>query len=167
MSHPDLILLDEPTNHLDAATVEWLEAFIEDYHGTVVMVTHDRYFLDNVANYMVEIENGRLNIFEGNYSDFLAKKAELLAVRARKEDHRQNILKRELEWMSASPRARVAKSKARIENYEKLLAEGPEERPGEMTLMLPTGPRLGQKAVVIRGLKKSYGGRKLIDGLDL
>ncbi len=167
MSHPDLLLLDEPTNHLDAATVEWLEAFIEDYHGTVVMVTHDRYFLDNVANYMVEIENGRLYVYEGNYSDFLAKKAELLTLRERKEDRRQNILKRELEWMSASPRARIAKSKARIQGYEKLLAEGPEERPGEVNLMLPTGPRLGNKVLEIHGLKKGYGGRPLIRGLDL
>jgi sulfate-transporting ATPase len=167
MRHPDLLLLDEPTNHLDAATVEWLEVFIENYPGTVVMVTHDRYFLDNVANYMVEIENGRLNIFEGNYSDFLTKKAELLTLRARKEEHRQNILERELEWMGASPKARIAKSKARIKNYEKLLAEGPDEKPGEMTLLLPTGPRLGQKALTIRGLRKGYGGKTLIDGLDL
>jgi energy-dependent translational throttle protein EttA len=167
MSHPDLILLDEPTNHLDAATVEWLEAFIEDYHGTVVMVTHDRYFLDNVANYMVEIENGRLNIFEGNYSDYLTKKAEMMALRERKEDRRQNILKRELEWMNASPRARIAKSKARAKSYEKLFAEGPEERPGEINLMLPTGPRLGNKVLEIHGLRKSFGGRPLIGGLDL
>ena len=167
MRHPDLLLLDEPTNHLDAATLEWLEVFIEGYQGTVVMVTHDRYFLDNVANYMVEIENGRLLIFEGNYSDYLAKKAELLELRARKEEHRQNILKRELEWMNASPRARVAKSKARAKNYERLLSEGPEEVPGEVNLMLPTGPRLGQKVLEIRGLKKAYGRRTLIGGLDL
>ena len=167
MSHPDLIFLDEPTNHLDAATVEWLELFIEEYHGTVVMVTHDRYFLDNVANYMVEIENGRLYVYEGNYSDFLTQKAKFLAVRDRREDHRQNILKRELEWLGASPRARIAKSKARIKNYEKLLAEGPDEKPGEVTLMLPTGPRLGNKVIQIQGLTKSYGGRTLIKDLNL
>jgi sulfate-transporting ATPase len=167
MSHPDLLLLDEPTNHLDAATVEWLENFIDGYEGTVVMVTHDRYFLDNVANYMVELENGRLYIYEGNYSDYLAKKAEVLTIRERREDRRQNILKRELEWMNASPRARIAKSKARAREYERLLAEGPEEIPGEMTLMLPTGPRLGTKVLEIHGLRKSFGGRPLIDGLDL
>ncbi len=166
MRHPDLLMLDEPTNHLDAATVEWLEAYIEDYPGTVVMVTHDRYFLDNVANYMVEIESGHLHVYEGNYSDFLMKKAELLALRQRKEEHRQNILKRELEWMSASPKARIAKSKARIKSYERLLMEGPEERPGEVTLMLPTGPRLGNKVVEIRGLRKRYGDRTLFDGFD-
>jgi len=167
MAHPDLLLLDEPTNHLDAATVEWLEVFIEEYPGTVVMVTHDRYFLDNVANYMVEIENGRLYIYEGNYSDFLARKSEILAIRQRGEDRRQNILKRELEWMNASPRARIAKSKARIKSYYKLLEEGPEEKPGEINLMLPTGPRLGNKVLRIQGLRKSFGGRTLIDGLDL
>jgi sulfate-transporting ATPase len=167
LSHPDLLLLDEPTNHLDAATVEWLEVYIEDYQGTVVMVTHDRYFLDNVANYMVEVENGRLLIFEGNYSEYLQKKADFVAIRDRREDRRQNILKRELEWMNASPRARIAKSKARAREYERLLAEGPEEKPGEMTLMLPTGPRLGNKVLEVHGLKKSLGGRTLIDGLDL
>ncbi len=167
MAHPDLLLLDEPTNHLDAATVEWLEVFIDEYPGTVVMVTHDRYFLDNVANYMVEIENGRLYVYQGNYSDFLARKAEILAVRQRQEDRRQNILKRELEWMNASPRARIAKSKARIKNYYNLLEEGPEERPGEVNLMLPTGPRLGNKVLQIHALKKGFGGKMLIDGLDL
>ncbi len=167
MRHPDLLLLDEPTNHLDAATVEWLEMFIDGYQGTVVMVTHDRYFLDNVANYMVEIENGRLLVFEGNYSEYLAKKADLMTLRARKEEHRQNILKRELEWMSASPRARIAKSKARAKNYEKLLTEGPEEVPGEINLMLPTGPRLGHKVLEIHGLRKGYGGKALIKGLEL
>jgi len=141
--------------------------FIDGYQGTVVMVTHDRYFLDNVANYMVEIENGRLLVFEGNYSDYLTKKAELMTLRARKEEHRQNILKRELEWMNSSPRARIAKSKARAKNYEKLLTDGPEEVPGEVNLMLPTGPRLGHKVLQIRGLRKGFGGKSLIKGLDL
>jgi ATPase subunit of ABC transporter with duplicated ATPase domains len=167
IAHPDLLLLDEPTNHLDAATVEWLENFIDEYPGTVVMVTHDRYFLDNVANYMVELEGGRLWIYEGNYSDYLAKKAEYMAVRERREERRQNILQRELEWMNASPRARIAKSKARAKSYERLLQEGPEERPGENTLLLPTGPRLGNKVLTIAGLRKAFGGRTLIDGLDL
>jgi ATPase subunit of ABC transporter with duplicated ATPase domains len=167
IAHPDLLLLDEPTNHLDAATVEWLENFIDEYPGTVVMVTHDRYFLDNVANYMVELEDGRLWIYEGNYSDYLAKKAEYMAVRERREERRQNILQRELEWMNASPRARIAKSKARAKSYERLLQEGPEERPGENSLLLPTGPRLGNKVLTIAGLRKAFGGRTLIDGLDL
>jgi sulfate-transporting ATPase len=167
ISHPDLLILDEPTNHLDAATIEWLEMFIDGYQGTVVMVTHDRYFLDNVANYMVELENGRLFIYEGNYSDFLAKKAELLDLRARTEERRQNLLKRELEWLNATPAARTAKSKARVKNYEKLLAEGPEEAPGSVNLAIPPGPRLGNKVLRIEGLRKGFGGRPLIDGLDL
>jgi ATP-binding cassette ChvD family protein len=167
ISHPDLLILDEPTNHLDASTVEWLEMFIGDYKGTVVMVTHDRYFLDNVANYMVEVENGRLNIFEGNYSDYLEKKNEVLEMRAKQEDRRQRILKRELEWLNATPSARRSKSKARIKNYEKLLTEGPEEGASGVNLVIPPGPHLGNKVLQIEGLRKGYGDRTLIDGLSL
>ena len=166
ISHPDLLILDEPTNHLDASTVEWLEAYIESYQGTVVMVTHDRYFLDNVANYMVEIENGGLNIFEGNYSDYLARKAEILEQRAKTEDRRQRFLKRELEWMNSTPAARRSKSKARIRNYEKLLEEGPELTPGVVNLVIPPGPHLGNKVLHIEKLRKGYGDKVLIDDLN-
>lgn len=167
MAYPDLLILDEPTNHLDAATVEWLEVFIDNYPGTVVMVTHDRYFLDNVANYMVEIMNGRLYIYEGNYSDFLAKKAERMKLAERTERNRQKVLGQELEWMNSNPKARTGKSKARVANYRRLLEDGPEEFNDQVQLMIPTGPRLGDKVVSIVDLKKGFGGRTLIDGLNL
>jgi ATP-binding cassette ChvD family protein len=167
ISHPDLLILDEPTNHLDAATVEWLEMFIDEYEGTVVMVTHDRYFLDNEANYMVELESGRLYVYEGNYSDYLERKSELQDLQARTEKRRQSILKKEKEWLGSSPAARTSKSKARVANYERLLQQGPEEGPGAVQLFIPPGPRLGNFVVRIRGLEKGYGGRVLIRGLDL
>ncbi len=167
ISHPDLLILDEPTNHLDASTIEWLEMFIDAYQGTVVMVTHDRYFLDNVANYMVEIENGRLNIFEGNYSDYLRQKDEILDLRQKQEDRRQRFLKRELEWLNSTPAARTSKSKARIKNYEKLVEEGPEMLPGTVNLVIPPGPRLGNKVLHLKNLTKGYDGRVLIDDLNL
>jgi ATP-binding cassette ChvD family protein len=167
ISHPDLLLLDEPTNHLDAATIEWLETFIESYTGTVVVVTHDRYFLDNVTNYMVEIENGGLNIFEGCYSDYLIKKDELLALRAKQDERRQSILQRELEWLNSTPSARLSKSKARMREYRKLLEEGPAAPPSSVNLVIPPGPKLGNKVLYISDLKKGFGDRLLIDGLDL
>lgn len=167
ISHPDLLILDEPTNHLDASTIEWLETFIDGYQGTVVMVTHDRYFLDNVANYMVEIENGSLNIFEGNYSDYLRQKDEMLELRQKSEDKRQRFLKRELEWLNSTPAARTSKSKSRIKNYEKLVEEGPEMIPGTVNLVIPPGPRLGNKVLHIKGLRKGFGDRVLIKDLNL
>jgi len=167
VSCPDLLILDEPTNHLDAATIEWLEVFIDKYPGSVVMVTHDRYFLDNVANYMVELENGKLFIYEGNYSDYLARKAEIMAVRARSDARRQKELERELAWMNATPSARTSKSKARVKNYETLVNQKSEEGAGTVILTIPSGPRLGNKVLEIRGLEKGFGDRKLIDGLDL
>ena len=167
ISHPDLLILDEPTNHLDASTVEWLEMFIENYQGTVIMVTHDRYFLDNVANYMVELENGHLNIFEGNYSDYLDQKSRILELRARQEDRRQRILKRELEWLNATPQARRTKSKARVSNYERLLVAAPDMVQEAVNLVIPPGPRLGNKVLDISGLKKRFGDRIIFDGLNL
>jgi len=147
--------------------VEWLEMFIENYEGTVVMVTHDRYFLDNVANYMVEIENGHLGIFEGNYSDYLSRKSETLELRAKQEDRRQRLLTRELEWLNSTPSARTSKSKARIKNYEKLVEHGPEATPGTVKLIIPPGPRLGNKVLHVNNVTKGYGDRVLIDHLDL
>jgi len=167
ISQPDVLILDEPTNHLDAATVEWLEVFIEGYQGTVVMVTHDRYFLDNVANYMVEIENGHLGIFEGNYSDYLSKKSAMLELQSKDEDRRQRILARELDWLNSTPAARTSKSKARMKNYEKILEDGPEMVPGTVKLVIPPGPRLGNKVLHVNNLTKGYDGRVLIDNLDL
>ncbi len=167
VSQPDLLILDEPTNHLDAATVEWLEVFIDQYRGTVVMVTHDRYFLDNVANYMVEIEDGQLSIYEGNYSDYLNSKAKLAEVGERTERRRQRLLERELEWMNTTPSARRSKSKARVKDYRKLVDEGPGESLGAVRLVIPHGPRLGNKVLKITDLKKGYGDRTLFTGLNL
>ncbi|MCZ6794379.1 MAG: energy-dependent translational throttle protein EttA [Planctomycetota bacterium] len=167
ISSPDLLILDEPTNHLDAATLEWLEVFIDQYRGTVVMVTHDRYFLDNVANYMVELEDGRLAIYEGNYSDYLEKKSQRLAIAERVERRRQTLLSRELEWLNTTPAARTSKSKARVKNYHQLLEEGPNTSEGGVRLVIPPGPRLGDKVLEIENLKKSYDGRVLFEGLSL
>ena len=167
ISQPDLLFLDEPTNHLDAATVEWLEVFIDNYRGTIMMVTHDRYFLDNVANYMVEIEDGHLRIYQGNYTAYLERKSEIEAVKARQEDRRQKLLGQELEWMNSSPQGRLTKSKARMKNYYQLLEDGPGNGRGKVRLELPRGPRLGNKVLSIRGLSKGFGDRQLIDGLDL
>ncbi len=167
VSAPDLLILDEPTNHLDAATIEWLEVFIDKYPGTVVMVTHDRYFLDNVANYMVELENGRLNIYEGNYTDYLTQFAVRMDQRQRTEAKRQKLLERELEWMNTTPSARTSKSKARVKNYEKLVEDGPVEGPGSVNLVIPKGPRLGNRVLEIKGLHKGFDGRELIKDLNL
>ena len=143
LSHPDLLLLDEPTNHLDAESVSWLERFLKDYKGCVVAITHDRYFLDNVAGWILELDKGFGIPWEGNYSSWLDQKRKRLQVEEKTESARQRTLARELEWVRASPRARQAKSKARIDAYERLLAEDPEERERELEISIPPGPRLG------------------------
>jgi energy-dependent translational throttle protein EttA len=169
LSHPDLLLLDEPTNHLDAATVEWLENFLRTYHGAWLLVTHDRYFLDHATNQMVEIDRGRIHVYQGNYSGYLEERSRRLAIEERQESARARILERELEWIRSTPKARTAKSKARIARYRELEADAAsgEAARGAVELRLPSGPRLGDKVLSIRGLKKGYGGRLLIDGLDL
>ena len=167
ISCPELLILDEPTNHLDAATIEWLEAFIDKYPGAVVMVTHDRYFLDNVATYMVELENGGLTIYEGNYSNYLEQKDKRLEHQARSEGRRQKILQRELAWLNSTPSARTSKSKARVKNYEQLSEAGPMETGGKVNLVIPPGPHLGNKVLNISGLCKAYDGRQLIKDLNL
>ncbi len=166
IAQPDLLFLDEPTNHLDGATVEWLEVFLDRYPGTVVMVTHDRYFLDNVVNYMVEIENARLRIFKGNYSRYLERKAELVEQEKRQEDRRQRRLRQELDWLNTSPQGRMAKSKARAKNYYKLLEEAPEERRGKIQLQIPRGPRLGDQVLRVHKLEKGFGDRTLFRDLS-
>ncbi len=166
MGAPDLLILDEPTNHLDAATVEWLELFIEEYPGTVVMVTHDRYFLDNVADFMVEIEDASLRVFEGNYSNYLEQKSILLDRQLKAENKRKKILDRELEWLRSSPKARTTKNKSRITNYHTLLEQGPVERAGEMSLMLPVGERLGDRVVRAVNLSKTLGDKVLYHSLN-
>ncbi len=166
LSRPDLLLLDEPTNHLDAESVAWLERFLAEYPGTVVAVTHDRYFLDNVAGWILELDRGRARPFEGNYSAWLEHKRRRLEQEEREERARQRVLAREAEWIAASPRARQAKAKARITAYEQLLREARERPPTSAQIVIPPGPRLGDLVVEVRGLRKGYGDRLLIDGLD-
>ncbi len=165
LSHPDLLLLDEPTNHLDAESIAWLERFLKEYAGCVVAVTHDRYFLDNVAGWILELDRGAGIPWQGNYSSWLEQKGRRLADEEKQESARQRTLARELEWVRASPRARQAKSKARIESYERLLAETPEERERELEISIPPGPRLGDVVIEADGLRKSYGDKLLFDDL--
>jgi len=165
LSHPDLLLLDEPTNHLDAESVAWLERTLTSYDGCVVAVTHDRYFLDNAAGWILELDKGAGIPYEGNYSSWLDQKRKRLALEEKQESARQRTLARELEWVQASPRARQAKSKARIESYERLLAEAPDERERELEISIPPGPRLGDVVINANNLRKGYGDRLLFDDL--
>ena len=165
LQSPDLLLLDEPTNHLDAESVAWLERFLSEYKGTVVAVTHDRYFLDNVAGWILELDRGRGIPWEGNYSSWLEQKQKRLALEEKQESARQRTLSRELEWVRLAPRARQAKSKARIAAYEKLLAEGPGERIGKAEIVIPAGPRLGGVVVEAKDVSKGYEDRLLVEGL--
>jgi len=166
LSAPDLLLLDEPTNHLDAESVEWLERSLADYRGTVVAVTHDRYFLDNVAGWILELDRGYGIPWEGNYSSWLDQKRKRLADEEKSESARQRTLARELEWVKMSPRARQAKSKARLNAYEQLLAERPEERERDLEIWIPPGPRLGDVVIEASGLRKAYGDKLLFDDLS-
>jgi sulfate-transporting ATPase len=162
---PDLLLLDEPTNHLDAESVAWLERFLKDYKGTVVAVTHDRYFLDNVAGWILELDRATGIPWEGNYSSWLAQKQKRLEIEEKQETKRQRTLERELEWIRMSPRARQAKGKARLNAYEDLLrAEGP-QKIEQVEIYIPAGPRLGDVVVEARDLRKGYRDRLLIDDL--
>ncbi|HEY8785440.1 MAG TPA: energy-dependent translational throttle protein EttA [Candidatus Limnocylindria bacterium] len=165
LSKPDLLLLDEPTNHLDAESVGWLERHLAEYPGCVVAVTHDRYFLDNVAGWILELDKGAGIPYQGNYSSWLEQKRKRLADEEKQESARQRTLARELEWVRASPRARQAKSKARIDAYERLLAEDPEERERELEISIPPGPRLGDVVVEAEGIRKAYGDKLLFDDL--
>ena len=166
LSKPDLLLLDEPTNHLDADSVGWLERHLAEYPGCVVAVTHDRYFLDNVAGWILELDKGAGIPYQGNYSSWLEQKRKRLADEEKQESARQRTLARELEWVRASPRARQAKSKARIEAYERLLAEDPELRERELEIFIPPGPRLGDVVVQAEGIRKAYGDKLLFDDLS-
>ena len=166
LRQPDLLLLDEPTNHLDAESVAWLEHHLEDYEGTVVAVTHDRYFLDNVAGWILELDRGRGIPFEGNYSGWLEQKQKRLALEEKAEKARQKTVAREREWIQASPRARQAKNQARITAYETLLAEAKDRTPDSAQIIIPPGPRLGDLVIEAKGLNKGFGDRLLIEGLD-
>jgi sulfate-transporting ATPase len=166
LQKPDILLLDEPTNHLDAESVSWLERHLEDYQGTVIIVTHDRYFLDNVTGWILELDRGRGVPYEGNYSLWLEQKEKRLQHEDRQEDSRQRVLKQELEWIRSSPRARQTKSKARVTAYDNLLAEANEQKSGTAQIIIPPGPRLGDLVIEAEGLQKGFGDRLLVDGLD-
>ena len=166
LQSPDLLLLDEPTNHLDAESVAWLERYLADYSGTVVAVTHDRYFLDNVAGWILELDRGSGIPWEGNYSSWLEQKQQRLDVEAKQEVKRQRTLQRELEWIGMSPRARQAKGKARLNAYERLLNEDAQEKLDSVEIYIPPGPRLGNTVVEATDLIKGYGETALIGGLS-
>jgi energy-dependent translational throttle protein EttA len=168
LSRPDLLLLDEPTNHLDAESVDWLERFLQEYHGTVVAITHDRYFLDNVAKWILELDRGRGIPFEGNYSSWLEQKQERLAREEKSSEARQRTLQRELEWVRMAPKARQAKGKARLSAYDKLLAEAQdaERGPDKLEITIPSGKRLGDTVIEVQGLRKGFGDRLLIEDLS-
>src|SRR5579859_2717048 len=166
LQRPDLLLLDEPTNHLDAESVAWLQRFLKDYPGTVVTVTHDRYFLDEVAGWILELDRGHGIPYEGNYSGWLEQKQARLAQEGRQEEARQRTLERELEWVRQSPRARQAKSKARLSAYEELVAQSREKAPDNAQIVLPPGPRLGDLVVEAKGVRKGFGNHLLIESLD-
>jgi sulfate-transporting ATPase len=165
LSSPDLLLLDEPTNHLDAESVAWLERFLAEYKGTVVAVTHDRYFLDNVAGWILELDRGRGIPFQGNYSSWLEQKQERLAVEEKTESARRRTLARELEWVRMSPRARHAKSKARLGAYEQLLAEEQNVKLDKVEIHIPPGPRLGDIVIEAEGVQKGFGDKLLVEEL--
>ncbi len=168
LSRPDLLLLDEPTNHLDAESVFWLERFLQDYAGTVVAITHDRYFLDNVAKWILELDRGRGIPFEGNYSSWLEQKQERLAREEKSNEARRRTLERELEWVRMAPKARQAKGKARLAAYEKLQAEAEAERDtsNRLEIAIPPGPRLGDTVIEVKNLRKGFGDRLLIEDLS-
>jgi len=167
LSKPDLLLLDEPTNHLDAETVAWLERALREYEGTVILVTHDRYFLDNVTQWILELENGKGIPFEGNYSSWLDQKTKRMAQAEKQASARRKVLEQELEWVNMNQKARQAKSKARISRYEEMLQDTNDqaERAKRNEIAIPAGPRLGDVVVEVKGVSKGYGDRLLIDDL--
>ena len=166
LQKPDILLLDEPTNHLDAETVAWLERHLQQYEGTVIAVTHDRYFLDNVAGWILELDRGKGIPWKGNYSSWLEQKEKRLALEEKQETERQKTLKRELEWIHMSPKGRHDKSKARINAYENLLKQESEKRDKDLQIYIPAGPRLGDKVIVAENVTKSFGDRVLVENMS-
>jgi len=166
LQEPDVLLLDEPTNHLDAESIDWLEQHLKQYKGTVIAVTHDRYFLDNVAGWILELDRGEGIPWKGNYSSWLDQKAKRLAQEEKTESKRQKTLERELEWVRMTPKARQAKGKARLSNYEKLASEETKEREDKLELFIPPGPRLGNVVIEANGVTKAYGDRVLFENLS-
>ncbi len=166
LQKPDVLLLDEPTNHLDAESVQWLERHLQDYSGTVIAVTHDRYFLDNVAGWILELDRGEGIPWKGNYSSWLDQKQKRLAKEEKSESKRQKTLERELEWIKMTPKGRQAKGKARLSAYDKLVGEEAREKESKLELFIPPGPRLGNKVIEVNGVSKSYGDRLLYEDLE-
>ena len=166
LKEPDVLLLDEPTNHLDAESIDWLEQFLKQYKGTVIAVTHDRYFLDNVAGWILELDRGEGIPWKGNYSSWLDQKSKRLAQEEKTESKRQKTLERELEWVRMAPKARHAKSKARLANYEKMASEEGKEREDKLELFIPPGPRLGNIVIEANNVSKAYGDKVLFDNLN-
>jgi ATP-binding cassette ChvD family protein len=165
LQEPDVLLLDEPTNHLDAESIDWLEQHLQQYKGTVIAVTHDRYFLDNVAGWILELDRGEGIPWKGNYSSWLEQKAKRLASEEKQETKRQKTLERELEWVRMAPKARHAKSKARLSNYDKLASEETGEREARLELFIPPGPRLGNVVIESNNISKAYGDKLLYENL--
>ena len=166
LQQPDVLLLDEPTNHLDAESIDWLEQHLEQYPGTVLCVTHDRYFLDNVAKWILELDRGEGIPYEGNYASWLEQKSKRLAREEKQESKRRRELERELEWVRQSPKGRRVKNKARVNNYEQMLAEGTNEKDARLTIPIPNGPRLGNSVIEATTLQKAFGDRLLIENLS-
>jgi sulfate-transporting ATPase len=166
LEKPDLLLLDEPTNHLDAETVAWLEGALREYHGTVIIVTHDRYFLDHITKWILELEDGRGIPFEGNYTSWLKQKAEALRQSEKKESQRQKIMAHELDWISSSPEGRRKKSQARITRYEEMASQRFEARKDDVSIQIPPGPHLGDKVLIFDGVTKGYGDLRLLDNVS-
>jgi ATP-binding cassette ChvD family protein len=166
LQEPDILLLDEPTNHLDAESVQWLEQHLQQYKGTVIAITHDRYFLDNVAGWILELDRGEGIPWKGNYSSWLEQKSQRLAIEEKSESKRKKTLDRELEWVRMAPKARHAKGKARLNAYEKLLSEDVKEKEERLEIFIPNGPRLGNKVIEAKGLSKSFGEKLLFEDLS-
>jgi energy-dependent translational throttle protein EttA len=166
LQEPDILLLDEPTNHLDAESVQWLEQHLQQYKGTVIAITHDRYFLDNVAGWILELDRGEGIPWQGNYSSWLEQKSKRLAMEEKQESKRRKTLERELDWVRMSPKARQAKGKARLSAYEKLLNEDTREKEERLELYIPNGPRLGSSVIEASGVAKSFGDKLLFENLN-
>ena len=166
LQEPDILLLDEPTNHLDAESIEWLEQHLQQYKGTVIAVTHDRYFLDHVAGWILELDRGEGIPWEGNYSSWLEQKTKRLSMEEKQESKRKKTLQRELEWVKMSPKARQAKGKARLSSYEKMMSEDAKEKEEKLEIFIPNGPRLGDKVIEVKDVSKAYGNKLLFEHLN-
>ena len=166
LQKPDILLLDEPTNHLDAESIDWLEQHLQQYEGTVIAVTHDRYFLDHVAGWILELDRGEGIPWKGNYSSWLEQKTKRMEMEEKVASKRRKTLERELDWVRMAPKARQAKGKARLNSYDKLLNEGCEGKGRETGIFIPNGPRLGNKVIEAKGVAKAYGDKLLFDNLE-